>query len=208
MRWRAILIVGCLAPLTGCTTLKISGHNLVHEPVQYEDDQKIRRRLRCDAEKLWDDIARENPDRTFSREFHHGFVDGYVDYLDSGGAPIPPLVPPVRYRRSKYLCPEGHALVRDYFAGFKYGAEVGCASGQRQYLTVPVLLPVLKPESPVNIAVTKEPAAQIPPPPLLPSEEAAGRTGPVDDAPAKPPGTPLGLPKPVPERAPQATPVP
>ena len=52
--------------------------------------------------------------------------------LDNGGTTQPPVVPPLRYRRSQYLTPNGHARVRDYLTGFKYGAEVACATGRRQ----------------------------------------------------------------------------
>lgn len=190
MRRKVVALIGCFAPLTGCTTYKLVGHNVVHEVVQYEDDQKIRHRLRTDAERLWQTIAAEYPRRTFSREFRDGFVDGYADYLDSGGTAGPPLVPPVRYRRSKYFCPEGQALVRDYFAGFKYGTEVACATGQRQFLTVPVLLPVEKPDPPLSISVSESTKPTMPPPPPLPSEEGAETI--------PPPGIPLDAPMPVP----------
>ena len=193
MRWKAAVIVGTLAPLTGCNIFKPAAHNLGNEPIQYFDELKVEHRLKKDAERIWCAIAQQYPDRTFSREFREGFEQGYFDYLDNGGKATPPLVPPLKFRRSKYLCPSGHALIRDYFAGFKYGTEVACASGQRQYLTVPVLIPIAKQDAPLNISVgDAEKVPPMPPPPPLPSEEAAA---------AEEKAKPLGPPQPVPAPA-------
>lgn len=201
MRWQAVVVAGCVAPLTGCNIFNYAAHNLSNEPAQYFDDRKIEHHLRKDAERVWKVIARQYPQRTFSKEFEDGFVSGYVDYLDNGGKATPPLVPPLKYRRSKYLCPSGHALIRDYFAGFKYGAEIACVSGQRQYLTVPVLLPVGQPEPPLDITTGDDPnIPKMPPPPPLPSEieaaeqDSAAPLGPPQPVPAPVPAVPMGPP--------------
>jgi hypothetical protein len=190
MRWKATIVAGALAPLGGCNVYQLAAHNLANEPVQFADELKVKHRLKEDADRVWKAIACQYPHRTFSKEFQEGFETGYEDYLDSGGKASPPLVPPLKFRRSKYMCPSGHALIRDYFAGFKYGTEVACASGQRQFLTVPVLIPVTKPDAPLNISTGEDQAVPaMPPPPPLPSEEeAAGRK----------PAAPLGPPQPVP----------
>src|SRR5439155_23053559 len=93
-------------------------------------------------------VREQFPRKCFTAEFRDGFVEGYVDYLDRGGNAQPPVVPPIRYTRNHYLTPDGHLLVKDYFLGFRYGLDVAVASGHRQYLVVPVLVPERSPGPP------------------------------------------------------------
>lgn len=179
MRWLAVVCAGGLAPLAGCNLAYYAGHNLVNEPIQRYDQHKLDARLRAEGEAAWREVCLAYPGRSFTAEFADGFVEGYVDYLDSGGTPQPPAVPPLRYRRSQYLTPQGHARALDYLTGFKYGGEVACATGRRQYLTVPVVLTEPRPEQPLNIT-------RIPPPP-----DAGPET-----APAPTPAAPLPTPRP------------
>lgn len=128
----------CLLPvLTGCAAI----HNLTTEGALAHTQRAIARDLRKDAHAAWRCVREQHPRRAFTEEFRDGFLDGYADYLDRGGAAQPPAVPPIKYVKSKkYFTPEGHCLLNDYYLGFKYGADVAIASGKRQYLTVPVLL--------------------------------------------------------------------
>lgn len=91
----------------------------------------------------------------FTAEFRDGFIDGFTDYLDRGGSAAPPAVPPKKYQRNKYLNAEGHALIQDWFLGYQYGIDVAIATGQRKFLTVPVLLPD-DAEGPVKFKVQRE----------------------------------------------------
>lgn len=144
MSWKAACCVGViswLAPLTGCLMGQASLHTLKSERQLYNDDLQIRDRLETEAESVWHEIAKSHPPGSFSDEFVDGFLEGFVDYLDSGGSATPPPVPPSKYRTAKYLSPEGHARLKDYYAGFKYGSEVACASGQREFYTFPILVP-------------------------------------------------------------------
>lgn len=164
MRGAVLLIVAALTPLAGCNQFQLAGHNLCNEPVQYLDEFKLSHQLRAEAKKVWAEVCRQNG-QPFSPDFADGFVDGYVDYLERGGTAAPLAVPPLKYRRSKYMTPEGHALVRDYLAGFKYGADVAVNTGRRDLLTVPVVMPSVPKEVPLNIN-TEPPAVEGEPLPL------------------------------------------
>lgn len=199
MRWVAVICAGGIVPLAGCNLVYYAGHNLVNEPVSRYDQCKLDARLRAEAEAAWREVCLSYPTRTFTPEFADGFVDGFIDYLDSGGTPQPPAVPPLRYRRSQYLTPDGHARVRDYLTGFKYGAEVACATGRRQFLTVPVVLYEPRPEVPLNIVRVPPPPAEFVGPPLPPDVAPA----PVEAVPSFPVPTPrpADLGNPVPPKA-------
>ncbi len=191
MRWKPVLLLGPLVPVSGCNLLALAGHNLINEPVSQHDERKLVRRLDAESRETFQQVCRQFPACTFTPEFADGFTDGYVDYLEHGGTPSPPAVPPLRYRRSNYLTPHGHALVRDYLVGFQYGAEVAVATGQRQFLTVPVLLPEQSPDVP--LAVTRLPA----PPETSTDSVAPAKPAPVPATPAvPPPPAPLGNPVP------------
>jgi hypothetical protein len=128
----------CLLPaLTGCGAV----HNLSTETCLAHTQRAIERDLRKDAHVAWQCVRDQHPRRAFTEEFHDGFLDGFVDYLDRGGAATPPAVPPIKYvKKKRYFTPEGHCLINDYYLGFKYGVDVAVASGKRQHLTVPVLV--------------------------------------------------------------------
>ncbi len=200
MRWKPVLLLGPLVPVSGCNLFQLASYNLINEPVTRHDERKLDRRLADESRATFQEVCRQFQGRTFTPEFADGFTDGYVDYLQHGGVPTPVAVPPVRYRRSNYMTPHGHALVRDYLAGFGYGAEVALATGQRQFLTVPVLLPEPAPDVP--LAVTRLPAppdtsADGPKPaPLIP--DPVGPMKPAPEVPADPPPVPrpLGTPDP------------
>lgn len=146
MRWRLLLLVGGLAPLAGCHLAEMAVHNSVNEPTQYLDEKHLTKQLRHDAKEAFHDLKRRCGHKAFTEDFEDGFIDGYADTLERGGDPIPPAVPPLKYRRGRFLNPEGHARIRDYFTGFQQGGECAIASGKRQFLTVPVLLSDPPPE--------------------------------------------------------------
>ena len=142
MRWKRVAWAGCLAPLFGgCLSVYHPHHDAVAEGIVAQSERGIALEIRKKASVAWIAVRCEFPRKVFTPEFRDGFLDGYTDYLDRGGDAQPPAVPPRRYTQNKkYFTPEGHLLVRDYFLGFKYGADVAVATGQRQYLTVPVLI--------------------------------------------------------------------
>lgn len=141
MSWKAILICATLVPLAGCRLFENGARNILNEPLEYIDERKVSHEARTDAERVWAQLCAANPERTFTKDYANGFKDGYADYLDNGGPGVPPALPPRYYRRSNYLNPEGHALIRDWFSGFQQGIDIAKETGHRGYLTVPVLLP-------------------------------------------------------------------
>ena len=147
MRWKRFAYAGLLPPLlAGCHGTCFTARDLVNEHRTAHNEEAITRELRKDARCAWREVRSQFPRRMFSEEFREGFLDGYTDYLDRGGNASPPLVPPARYTRNKkYYTPEGQALLKDYLLGFKYGTDVAVATGCRQFLTVPVLLPIKEP---------------------------------------------------------------
>lgn len=227
MNWRAAIGYVCVAPLAGCSLAETAGRNLRNEPKVAFEERHLQHRLHHDAKSTLRAIAQQHPKKVFTDEFRDGFEDGFADYLDGGRIPIPPSIPPLKYRSNKYLNPEGHARIYDWFAGFKYGAEVACATGMRAYYTVPVLTKEAQPPPALNITVLPPPPDGLstdPKPlgsPMLPDAKPAAPK-PADGKPAdgKPAAsTPLPLPKvvdvapelpkvPVPTPVPLPTPVP
>jgi len=142
----------------------LAEHGVAHS------EREVTREIHRKARAAWQAVRCEFPRKVFSAEFRDGFIDGYSDYLDRGGDGQPPAAPPLRYTQNKkYFTPEGHALMRDYLLGFQYGTEVAVATGQRHYLTVPVLIPDGGAPLPI-VAVsetgsTDAPAKPLPPPP-------------------------------------------
>lgn len=145
MRWRWLLLVGGLAPLTGCHLAETAVHNAVNEPAMYLDEKHVTHELRAEGRRAMKDLRQR---QAMSADYEDGFVDGYADALERGGQPLPPAVPPTKYRRGRFLNPDGHARVHDYFAGFQQGVACAASSGKRQYLTVPVLLADPPPDQP------------------------------------------------------------
>jgi len=232
MRSLSVLGLVTLLPLgAGCNLAYYAGHNLVNEPVTRADEHKLSGRLRGEARVAWRTVCRQHPRRQFTAEFIDGFTDGYADHLESGGPPVAPAVPPLRYRRADYLTPQGQPLVRDYLVGAQYGAEVAAASGRRQSLTVPVLVSTQQPDAPLSVVQfvappaasldtpgsvpprppvpTQSPAFPLPAPrPLVPAPDPPRLETPKVEVPALPDILPVAASEVVPEPAPPVTPNP
>lgn len=177
MRWLAILLAGCLAALTGCALAQTAVHNVFNETVQYLDDEKLEKQAKKEAKSAYVEMCHRHP-KPHCDEFADGFLDGYSDYLITGGTVGPPAVPPLKYRRSEYLTEDGHARIQEYFSGFKLGAETAAASGKRTFLTVPVLLSDKAEGPPVNARVVPAPERRMAEPgETLPPNPAETSTG-------------------------------
>lgn len=159
MRWKSVALAGALAPAAvGCNIAKNAARNIVNEPHVVGTQVCITHDLRKEARAAWREVRADYPRKAFTAEFHEGFLDGYVDYLDRGGNGSLPAVPPAKYtRHKKYFTEEGQCLLKDYFLGFKYGQEIAIATGRRQFLTVPVLLPEV-PTGPPAFTFARPPA--------------------------------------------------
>lgn len=150
MRWTALFFAASFAPVTGCLMAEHTARNIFNEPTELIDNKRITKQLHRDSREVWKQVGSQYPGRTYSADFVEGFLAGYVDYLESGGTAAPPAVPPIRYRRSRFMNSEGHARIQDYFCGFKYGCDVAVVSGKRELITVPILLPEPPAETPVQ----------------------------------------------------------
>lgn len=167
MTLRMLVILGCVTPLAGCHLATNIARNAYNEPAEIHDEYSVVRQLRREGKAAFAEVNRQYPRRSFSHDFECGFVDGYLDYLDSGGKAEIPAMPPLHYRRAKYLNPEGHAQIRDYFLGFKYGMDVAIATGCRPFYTVPILVAEPGELPPLNITVLPPPPDQNAPMPKL-----------------------------------------
>ena len=150
-----------------------AARNIVNEPHVVHTQRGIEHDLRKDDRCVWREVRADYPRHAFTAEFRDGFLDGYVDYLDRGGNGSPPAVPPSKYtRQKKYFTEEGQCLLKDYLLGFQYGQEIAIATGKRQFLTVPVLLPE-QPTGPPAFTIEPNPAARTLPPPMPVPPQAA-----------------------------------
>lgn len=192
MRWKTVALAGALGPTAiGCGLAQSTTRTVVNEICVGKTQHCVHRDLKKEAAGIWKEIRCQYPRRAFTAEFHDGFVDGYVDYLDRGGNASIPAVPPSKYtRHKKYYTENGQCLLKDYFLGFKYGQEIALATGKRQFLTVPVLLPDRPPEPPRFTIEPRGDAGTLPPPMPVPTP---------------PPGT---IPPPAPTPTPTPVPTP
>lgn len=172
MRWQLFLLVGGVGPLAGCHLAETAVHNAINEPLQYFDERNVTHQLRSDAKDALRDLKRQ---QDVSCDFEEGFIDGYADALERGWQPLPPAVPPTKYRRGRFLSPKGHARIYDYYEGFHQGSACAAASGKRQYMTIPVLVADPPPDVPLGVR-------------QVPKEECA------PDSPAVPGSPPAAMP--------------
>jgi hypothetical protein len=167
MSIRTFAVLACITPLSGCHLFTNIARNAYNEPAEIHDEYKVVRQLRREGKAAFGEVKRQYPRHSFSHDFENGFIDGYQDYLDNGGKAEVPAMPPLHYRRAKFLNPEGHARIRDYFLGFKYGVDVAVATGCRPFYTVPILVGETGELPPLNIAVLPPPPAENAPMPKL-----------------------------------------
>jgi hypothetical protein len=167
-----IVAATCLAAGVGCSGRQsapasfehLAGRNLTQEPIRWLDDQQFKKIAYRHAEEAWDALGLR---KTASKDYHDGFVEGFVDYLDAGGNGEPPVAPPFRYRLTFYKNPWGQEATADWFAGFRHGAAVARRSGLRAQVVVPLSAPILQaaePQSSVPLSAQSHQGPQLPPP--------------------------------------------
>jgi hypothetical protein len=167
MPYKLLFLAG-VSLCTGCTIFTTGTKNLIHEPINFIEAQHLSHACRHKAKEAWLQFSAEHPEWCDGDDFRIGFLDGYADYLDNGGKGEPPAIPPQRYRKNKYLNPEGFQAIDRYFAGFASGSQAAIASGLRDTLLVPVLVPDASHSSPVPSYTSPPPSATLPMPSVPP----------------------------------------
>ena len=133
---------------SGCALIEDANRNLlVALTTPIETHKEIARNKRW-AETAWQKICMNSGPRQFSRDYAHGFRDGYADYLFRGGDGEPPLLAPLHYRHLRYQTPQGYLAVEDWFAGYRHGAAVAHDTGARRWITGPTGL-LFEPSAPL-----------------------------------------------------------
>jgi hypothetical protein len=165
----------CLIPLllvlgSGCAMYTTATRNLFEAVVDSADDCAALRRNRKLADEAWKEVVVGNPGVAYSPDYAHGFKDGYAGTLEEGGKPVPPTVPPWRYRRPKFQTPAGYQAIEDWYAGFNHGTAAAVAWVPPYLKTLPSSGVELKgsrsrsrPPNPAG-EIPPEPAEELPPP--------------------------------------------
>jgi len=141
----AALLASTLVPVAGCTIASTTKRTLINEPLLVADEHHLEKEFHHLAKEAWRDFENGCRDGTrHSHAFKEGFIDGFVDQLDSGGTVDPPTQPPRKYWLAKHLNPLGNMATFDWFNGFRQGAEIAQASGLRRQYEVPLFVPDTK----------------------------------------------------------------
>jgi len=149
VRWALWLVGGCCIP--GCNLAGYIGQNAINESAAATGATRVRHELRTEAKAMWAACGNAILPAA-SLAYADGFVDGYVDQADNGGPPLPPAVPPPRYRQSANdQTAQGQSKAQDYLAGFYRGAQAAVETNRRQSLLVPLAIPVVPPEHSVQV---------------------------------------------------------
>ncbi|CAN5218446.1 hypothetical protein BH10PLA2_BH10PLA2_16450 [soil metagenome] len=143
---RSLALLGTfsLPLMAGCSIYGPTTRNAFYETRLIFDEscEYVRNCLLADSS--WKEFEKNDSAVEYSKDFEHGFKAGFKSYLDYGAnAGIPPI-PPKHYW---WLCKEGpENLQRDgeWHSGFLRGREFAQASGFREMIIVPALVPALK----------------------------------------------------------------
>jgi hypothetical protein len=131
-----LLGVVCLCvSLSGCSLFVTGTHNIGYELSYCAHNVFERGEYRKLAKSAFAAMAAENPGEVFTHEFRCGFLDGYVDYLYSGGCE-PSL--PARFLHTKYQTPAKLRAAEEWMAGFREGVAWAKASGYREQIVYPL----------------------------------------------------------------------
>lgn len=142
------LVVGFCALCSGCALLQLAACNLTYEVWLHKEYTVACVRYRKLAEQAWLESLCSNSGQDYSVHYERGFKDGYAGYLDANGCLLPPALPPKHYWSARFQTPEGHRAIEDWFLGYQHGAQAARASGQREFITVPVRCQTPAPAAP------------------------------------------------------------
>lgn len=136
MRKISASCLGAMCALAcGCNLVGNSVHGICSEITRKIDEKRECQRNWELACTVWDDVQAKSGG--YSPDYGQGFKEGFVDYLDAGGAGNPPPIPPRRYLAYRYQNPEGYQAINDWFTGFRHGATVAAEIGYRKYIVAP-----------------------------------------------------------------------
>jgi len=155
-------LFGLLVLGSGCTLCHDAASLAVFKVRESMEDFSESVRNRKWAEGAWEDVQGANPDMAFTDDYAQGFKDGFAHYLLRGGNCEPPPLPPRHYRKLRYQTPEGYRAIEDWFAGFRYGANMARQNGYREWITGPS---ALRCPEPAALPPAAEPSPLVPAPP-------------------------------------------
>jgi hypothetical protein len=169
-----VVVLGLLSP--GCTVIQDGVRVANTSLMDQVDDVCERHRNRNLAETAWRQLAGSGPCE-YSAAHHHGFVDGFADYL-FWGKTEPPIVPPAHYRGFSYQNPQGYKAIEDWFTGYRHGVAMAIDSGYRRLVTGPIstVTPAgpdasFLPLAAINKSAIPEQPASRPVEPILPAAQ-------------------------------------
>ncbi len=161
---------------SGCNLYLTGAYNLLNEPKYAFQDYQYARKARSLAKASW---QRRRARLEASEHFAQGYIDGYADYLVAGRTTDPRPTPPKRYLKTTCYTPESLLAVEEYYAGFHAGAIDAEASGLRQRMVVPVVLPIPNNAEPTwssrSAPASASSAEPLPPPRTLAPQELPSR---------------------------------
>jgi hypothetical protein len=127
---------------SGCALVQDSCRNVFVGLKTPVEEHREKARNRQWAEAAWQQVVGSCSHGfanhvDYSKDYAHGFKDGFAEYLYRGGDGEPPLVAPLRYRDTRYQNEQGYHAVQDWFAGYRHGAAMARDSGARKWITGP-----------------------------------------------------------------------
>jgi hypothetical protein len=135
--WPTLGLLGFCLLSSGCQLAWDITTNIAFETCMFTDhihSSVYYYRLACDA---WAKYRSAHPDLANQQDFAKGFKHGYAEFLEDGGIPGTPPLPPQRYWKKCYQSPEGRNATALWSAGFKEGSLAAKASGYRNFVVVP-----------------------------------------------------------------------
>lgn len=138
----ALVAVGLLqlAPTIGCSVYQQYRRTMLLEPSEYSwrnDRHRSLKVYRQWADQAWAEAGGASPQDGMVDDYALGFRDGFVDYVYAGGEGEPPPVPPRKFWNVAWRTPEGDDAARQWFSGYRHGAQVARNGGYRDGGIVP-----------------------------------------------------------------------
>ena len=136
----SLLSLLMLLPLSGCMVCQYAKRTVLDEPSAYSwrgDRKRSVEVYRSWAEEAWSEHGGSACGAGVSSAYETGFKDGFVDYVYAGGSGEPPAIPPRKYWNVGERIANGNVEARDWFAGFRNGAQVAHNEGYREQTLVP-----------------------------------------------------------------------